>query len=558
MNFSYYFTIIFRLRKGLKKMHNSSDKNMSGFYQHFVRTVVMVVCVFSVLIGAAFYFQQKTIIADIRNDELVKVNQAATSIVKDIEVNHSDLMFLSDLLELKTITEEDRYVGHLDGKAKEDLSQLYLRFALRKNVYDQIRFLDSKGEEIIRINYNNGSPQVVPDSELQNKAGRYYFDDAMKLSRDQVYISPFDLNIENNQIELPFKPMLRFATPTFDLSGNRTGVVVLNYLGEYLLQNFLKVSQNSFGSPELLNSDGYWLSSNDSKQEWGFMFKNKKQETYAINYPKVWDMMQERNQGQFVGEEGLFSFVKINPFGNGLVTSNGFSEPTGYSNQVFSSSDYYWIVVSRVSKEALEEETNALKHRFVVIWVVIVVLGVVTSYFYAQNVTIRRAYDEQIRVLASHDGLTGLPNRNRFNEYFKQSLAQAKRYQRHVALMFMDLDGFKLVNDTYGHRVGDLLLIEVAGRIKNSLREFDMVARVGGDEFIVLLTEVDNKKEVDEIKKRISDAILPAFLLEGVTCHVGISIGCAIYPTDGTIDNELIAKADKEMYAVKNAKKQKS
>ena len=539
-------------------MYNSSDKNMSGFYQHFVRTVVMVVCVFSVLIGAAFYFQQKTIIADIRNDELTKVNQAATSIVKDIEVNHSNLMFLSDLLELKTITEEDRYVGQLDGKAKEELSQLYLRFALRKNVYDQIRFLDSKGEEIIRINYNNGSPQVVPDSELQNKAGRYYFDDAMKLSRDQVYISPFDLNIENNQIELPFKPMLRFATPTFDLSGNKTGVVVLNYLGEYLLQNFLKVSQNSFGSPELLNSDGYWLSSNDSKQEWGFMFKNKKQETYALNYPKVWDVMQERNQGQFVVEEGLFSFVKINPLGNGLVTSNGFSEPIGYSNQVFSSSDYYWIVVSRVSKEALEEETNALTHRFVVIWVVIVVLGVVTSYFYAQNLTIRRANDEQIRVLASHDGLTGLPNRNRFNEYFKQSLAQAKRYQRHVALMFMDLDGFKLVNDTYGHRVGDLLLIEVAGRIKNSLREFDMVARVGGDEFIVLLTEVDNKKEVDEIKKRISDAISPAFLLEGVTCHVGISIGCAIYPTDGTIDNELIAKADTEMYAVKNAKKQKS
>ena len=539
-------------------MYNSSDKNMSGFYQHFVRTVVMVVCVFSVLIGAAFYFQQKTIIADIRNDELTKVNQAATSIVKDIEVNHSNLMFLSDLLELKTITEEDRYVGQLDGKAKEELSQLYLRFALRKNVYDQIRFLDSKGEEIIRINYNNGSPQVVPDSELQNKAGRYYFDDAMKLSRDQVYISPFDLNIENNQIELPFKPMLRFATPTFDLSGNKTGVVVLNYLGEYLLQNFLEVSQNSFGSPELLNSDGYWLSSNDSKQEWGFMFKNKKQETYALNYPKVWDVMQERNQGQFVVEEGLFSFVKINPLGNGLVTSNGFSEPIGYSNQVFSSSDYYWIVVSRVSKEALEEETNALTYRFVVIWVVIVVLGVVTSYFYAQNLTIRRAYDEQIRVLASHDGLTGLPNRNRFNEYFKQSLAQAKRYQRHVALMFMDLDGFKLVNDTYGHRVGDLLLIEVAGRIKNSLREFDMVARVGGDEFIVLLTEVDNKKEVDEIKKRISDAISPAFLLEGVTCHVGISIGCAIYPTDGTIDNELIAKADTEMYAVKNAKKQKS
>ena len=536
-------------------MKNSSDKNNPKFYQQFLQTAVIILCVFSVLIGAAYYFQEKTIRTGIRVSELAKVNQAATSIVKDIEVNRSDLMFLSDLLELKTLMEEERHIGDFNRQATEELSHFYLHFALRRSTYDQIRFLDNKGDEIIRINYNNGAPQIVPDSELQNKAGRYYFDDAMKLSREQVYISPFDLNIENAQIEVPFKPMLRFATPTFDLSGNKTGVVVLNYLGEYMLRNFLKASKNTFGAPELLNRNGYWLSSNDSKQEWGFMFENKKQETYAMRYPKAWALIQEKNQGQFVEEEGLFSFVKIAPFGNELLTSDGVSEAIGYSDRVFSSSDYYWIIVSHVSKDILEQETIALKHRFMVIWTVMAVLGLIISYFYAQNVAIRRAYSEQLKVMASHDGLTGLPNRNRFNEYLKQGLAQAMRYQKHMALMFMDLDGFKLINDTYGHQVGDLLLVEVAGRIKNSLREFDIVARVGGDEFIVLLSEVDNQQEVDDIKKRISDAIAPAFLLEGITCYVGVSIGCAIYPTDGITDNALITKADDEMYAVKNAKK---
>ena len=547
-----------RIRKELYVMKNSSDKSNSKFYQQFLQTAVIILCVFSVLIGVAYYVQEKTIRTGIRLGELAKVNQAVTSIGKDIEVNRSDLMFLSDLLELKTLMEEERYKGHINRQVTEELSHFYLHFALRRSTYDQIRFLDNKGDEIIRINYNNGSPQVVPDSELQNKAGRYYFDDAMKLGRDQVYISPFDLNIENDQIEVPFKPILRFATPTFDLSGNKTGVVVLNYLGEHMLQNFLKISQNSFGAPELLNSDGYWLCSNDSQKEWGFMFKNKKQETYAMRYPKAWALIQEQDQGQFVEEEGLFSFAKIAPFGNELLTSAGISEAIGHSDRVFSSSDYYWIIVSHVSNDILEQETIALKQRFMVIWTVMAVLGLIISYFYAQNVAIRRAYSEQLKAMASHDGLTGLPNRNRFNEYLKQSLGQAKRYERHIALMFMDLDGFKLINDTYGHRVGDLLLVEVAGRIKNSLREFDMVARVGGDEFIVLLSEVDNKQAVDDIKKRISDAIAPAFLLEGITCYVGVSIGCAIYPTDGITDNELITRADHEMYAVKNAKKQKA
>ena len=532
-----------------------SNKKIPAFYQQFLQTAVILLCVFSVLLGVAYYIQEKTIRTGIRADELVKVNQAATSIVKDIEVNRSALMFLADLLELKTITEEERYIGVFNRQAAMELSHYYVHFALRKSVYDQIRFLDNKGNEIIRVNYNNGSPQVVPDSELQNKAGRYYFDDATKLDRDQVYISPFDLNVENGQIEVPFKPMLRFATPTFDSSGNKTGVIVLNYLGEYMLKNFLKASKNSFGTPELLNSDGYWLSSNDSQQEWGFMFKNKKQETYAMRYPKAWALIQGNNQGQFVEEEGLFSFAKIAPFGNELLTSVGVAEATGYCDHIFSSSDYYWIIVSHVSNDILEQETIVIKQRFVVIWIVMAVLGLIISYFYAQNVVIRRAYSEKLKLMASHDSLTGLPNRNRFNEYLKHSLAQAKRYERHVALLFMDLDGFKLVNDTYGHRVGDLLLIEVAGRIKNSLREFDMVARVGGDEFIVLLSEVDNKQEVDNIKKRISDAIAPAFLLEGITCYVGVSIGCAIYPTDGITDNELIARADAEMYEVKKAKK---
>ncbi|MCP4285427.1 MAG: GGDEF domain-containing protein, partial [Gammaproteobacteria bacterium] len=127
----------------------------------------------------------------------------------------------------------------------EDLSDVYLNGIKHRRLYDQARLIDENGMEIVRVNFNNGRPAVVPRKELQNKKGRYYFEDAFRLGRGDVFVSPLDLNIENGKIEQPLKPVLRFAMPVFDQRGEKRGIVLLNYFGAKLLEHFSRHANTS-------------------------------------------------------------------------------------------------------------------------------------------------------------------------------------------------------------------------------------------------------------------------------------------------------------------------
>jgi len=528
-----------------------TGRQSRDFYRHFLKTFLIFVCLITLLLAGIFHWQQGIILSDIRNDEAVSVDLAVASIAKDLDTNHSDRMFLADLLELRMPAAD---TAGLSAADRDDLAQMYLKFALRKGVYDQVRFLDAAGNEVVRVNYENGRPRIVSAAELQNKAGRYYFDDAIRLDRNQLYISPFDLNIENDQLELPYKPMLRFATPTFDAAGKKTGVVVLNYLGDYLLRHFVQAAQTQYGEPELVNSDGYWLHAAATGAAWGFMFDERKDDTYAAKYPDAWEKMKQGHQGQFQNAEGLFTYREISPFGDRLITSNGAMESTGKSQQIFSSQDYRWFVISHLSNEVLDGALLDLHKRVLLVWGIMAVLGLVISYFYVQNVRLRREYNAQLHDLAARDTLTGLPNRNAFNAELSKALFEVKKGQQ-LAVLFLDLDGFKLVNDVYGHGIGDLLLIETARRLKSCLRSEDMAARIGGDEFIVLLRDITGDAAVQEVQQRIMAAIEAPVPCGNAVCRVGTSIGAALYPRDAETEDALITIADNEMYRVKKERK---
>ena len=151
----------------------------------------------------------------------------------------------------------------VDGKVDtvRDLTADYLYISSIRKIYDQIRYLDDSGQEIIRVNFNSGSPATVPTAKLQNKGNRYYFSDAFKLDKGDIFISPLDLNIERGQIERPLKPMIRFGTPIVDSMGKKTGIVLLNYLGNNLLKSFERIASHSHEEMMLLNAEGYWLKS---------------------------------------------------------------------------------------------------------------------------------------------------------------------------------------------------------------------------------------------------------------------------------------------------------
>lgn len=165
---------------------------------------------------------------------------------------------------------------------------------------------------------------------------------------------------------------------------------------------------------------------------------------------------------------------------------------------------------------------------------------------------LRRARDH-LQHLAHHDPLTALPNRSLFADRLRQALMRAQRRMSCVALLFIDIDRFKFINDSLGHQVGDQFLCEIARRIRASVRAVDTVARIGGDEFTVILERIDHRGQAEEVARKILDALrLPVALgSQGHRVPVSSSIGIAMYPEDGTSGEELFLHADTAMFAAK-------
>jgi len=171
------------------------------------------------------------------------------------------------------------------------------------------------------------------------------------------------------------------------------------------------------------------------------------------------------------------------------------------------------------------------------------------------DMTERWHINESIRHLAFHDPLTDLPNRALMQERLGQLLSKTGREERHLAVMFLDLDRFKYVNDQLGHDVGDALLKAVARRLQLQIRQTDTLARLGGDEFVILLDNPLSMLEVEQIAKRIITVIGQVFKLGTHEAHIGVSIGIASYPSGGCNAAELLQNADAAMYEAKNAGK---
>jgi diguanylate cyclase (GGDEF)-like protein/PAS domain S-box-containing protein len=168
-----------------------------------------------------------------------------------------------------------------------------------------------------------------------------------------------------------------------------------------------------------------------------------------------------------------------------------------------------------------------------------------------RDISERQQMEEHIRHLAFHDSLTDLPNRAMFGRYISHAIVQAERYRRSLALLFIDLDRFKNINDTLGHEAGDRLLQEMGRRLKACLREGDLIARMGGDEFVVLVEEVADPAYVAHIARKILGALVREYVLDGQVVHITASIGISLYPQDGRDEKALMRFADIAMYRAK-------
>lgn len=169
----------------------------------------------------------------------------------------------------------------------------------------------------------------------------------------------------------------------------------------------------------------------------------------------------------------------------------------------------------------------------------------------SREITHQKIAEQRIEYLATHDALTGLPNRVMFSQLLNQAILTARRYDRRFAVMFVDLDRFKFVNDSLGHGVGDKLLQELAGRFRRVLRASDVLARISGDEFVLMIHEAKDSAQTAAAARKILSSAIKPFLLNGQECRVTASIGIAMFPGDGEDEQSLMKNSDSAMYYAK-------
>jgi two-component sensor histidine kinase len=304
------------------------------------------------------------------------VNMQSVKIGSNFSLIVADLLFFANYNQLMDA------IDHPEAQKKHLMNDFAL-FSRGSRLYDQIRIIDETGMELVRVNLMNGEPVIVQDKDLQLKADRYYFRDTFGLNKGEVFVSPFDLNIERGKIEKPLKPMIRFSTPFFDRKGQKRGIIIFNYLGAHLIQDIKDVVLDSPGFYMLLNSDGYWLAGRDPDEEWGFMFKDRKDLTMENVYPEAWKNILESESGQFHNKDGLFTFNAVYPLLESWKSSTGAGEAFEPSKEIKTAKEYYWKVVSFVPEGLIAGATGVLLKKYIYIFLMIIAVLAAGSWLLA-------------------------------------------------------------------------------------------------------------------------------------------------------------------------------
>jgi PAS domain S-box-containing protein len=257
---------------------------------------------------------------------------AAQTIYQEMDAVLSDLRYLSQHNEIRS------YLENNDRDHRHNLALEYLGLAKQKRLYDQIRFIGLNGMEEVRVDFAGGKPKIVAEQDLQDKHDRYYFQETQWLSPGQIYVSPFDLNIEQGAIEQPFKPTIRFAVPVADSQGLIRGMVVLNYRGRRLIDKLGQLAGQT-GKVWLLNADGHWLIGPTRQDEWGFMFPQRPQTNAAPLFDAFRRQAMLAKSGLHRTEGTWIRFERIYPLtgGNPSADALDFAQPAAADR-------YYWTL----------------------------------------------------------------------------------------------------------------------------------------------------------------------------------------------------------------------
>jgi len=408
-------------------------------------------------------------------------------------------------------------------------------FIKNYNQFNQLRFLDIYGQEILRADNMNGNPKIVEIENLQNKGERYYFTDTMKLETDTIYVSRFDLNVENGQVEEPYRPMIRIAKKIVDGDNQTLGIVIVNYEGQVLLDSISDFRLHEGDELYIVNEEGYNLYSPQKSTDFAFMFEDKKDLGFFSEYPEIWTQVQD-GEVEILTSKGIFYVRSM------TLLSDDLGKNT---------SETIKLIVKIPPERVISKSRGlftSLAYASVVFIPLFIFIGIQLGLARAN----RKWYQNELLRNASLDALTGLYNRRTILDYLKHYIDQYERTSMDITVAFIDINNLKKVNDEYGHEKGDEMIVSFSDVIKSNFRKTDLLSRIGGDEFLIVFINSSEDGCIQAVENAFE-----AFAEAGIR-NIGFpyefSYGVTSYQEGDTMD-ELVDRADNLMYIDKRKKK---
>lgn len=515
-----------------------SKRGKAAFRRVLLRFFVLFIS-FGVIAGGLSFllyaYQSKSF-----TEELLARERNGVELRKEIVEDVLDSV-VADLDYLSSKNGVREFVASGDRSGFPQLSKDLLSFASAEGLYDQIRLFGPDGMELVRVNHNSGLPEVVDESLLQNKGKRYYYQDTMSLGPRDIYVSPMDLNIEMGEVEVPYKPVIRFGRPLFAGNGDPRGALVLNYYADKLLGELRKTRAVTTGQTMLLNNRGYWLLAPDSKDQWGFMFPNRKDVSFPNRYPQQWKEISEQESGQVMVDGMVFTYATIYPLNFKFKSSSGSDKAYEPSETIVRGNEYSWKLVSFVpSTASMVFSLEVILTLFLWGGGLFVLAG---SFSWGISLLIvsrplRLALMEQG---PGHDPVTGVPGVGLFYERLEKTVEMAIADGGGFNLMSVGVRDYKMVVNTYGFDVADDIMKQIAERLESVTRQVDSTARVSESEFIVIVMGREVDSSYISLVQSVESAMMEPFSLGLDGVELSVDVGMSRYPDDSTDMDILVA-----------------